>query len=193
MILGKDASFFTFDLPTFHFNLQLSQSFYFPVGPIVIVATLYGGVEVNAHLKVGYDTYGLRGLLQTGDPAKLADGFYVDTVATYASVRGYIGVNVAVTFAFVGGGIGAEIGATYNVQFVNPSGTGRLHGSEMADIISHNGFFGLFHGGGGLYAKLYVFWEILVPYFHVYHWGVDAGFEWQQHVVWDQTWWLLSY
>ncbi len=192
-LLGKDVSFFTFDFPTLHFNLQMSQSQAFPVGPIIVVVTIYGGVDVNAHLKVGYDTYGLRRLLQTGDPAKLADGFYVDTVASYCNIRGYIGIQGSVNFLFVGGGVGAEIGATYNVQFVNPNGSGHLHGSEIADIVSHSGVAGLFTGSGGLYVKFYVFWQILLPYIRVYKWGVDAGFEWHQHVVWDFTVWLIRY
>ncbi len=56
-----------------------------------------GGVNIDAKLRLGYDTYGIQRFIETGDAAQLANGFYVDD-STHFRLSGKLGV-------FAGAGI----------------------------------------------------------------------------------------
>ncbi len=77
LLLGQDVAFVRFfaNLRVPAYTTQL-----FPLyGGNAIQARLNGAIDLEIHVNLGYDTYGLRKFVQTGDPLRLASGFYFDT------------------------------------------------------------------------------------------------------------------
>jgi hypothetical protein len=70
MLVGQDATFFTWQTPTLHGVLSYSQTFY-PIFDIpIFYITVTGAVSFDAAARFGYDSAGLR----SGNPL---DGFWV--------------------------------------------------------------------------------------------------------------------
>ena len=78
LLTGKNATLFTLDLP----QLIAGMDFYktlvtFPLGPVIFDVSAFGGFEVGMDLGFGYDTYGIRKALDTGNASDAFDGFFV--------------------------------------------------------------------------------------------------------------------
>lgn len=128
LLLGQNA-----DLVTFEAKFHTSFSDHFlPVDGVSIglggvTASLYGQIDTDADVKIGYDTFGLREAVQILDTqgrdafstamVSLIDGLYVGT-NTHASLSGTLGAEVGLSFAVfaagVDGGVTATIGASLN-------------------------------------------------------------------------------
>jgi hypothetical protein len=119
LLLGQDVELFTYDLPKLYFILGYDQ--YFPiVGPLG--ARLGGSIEASADFAFGFDTFGLRQYVNTGNEGDIFKGFYVsDTVnadgtgddVSEITLKGALEasaeLNVVVASAGVGGGIYGNI------------------------------------------------------------------------------------
>lgn len=189
LLLGRDVSLFTFDLPTLGVDFAVSQ--FFPIlGPLGV--RLAGDFAAQADFAFGYDTFGMRQFataLTDGDPATTADplmlfdGFFVsDTdradgtfgedvpeIKLTASIQAFGELNVVVAAAGVGGGIFANV----NFDLRNPSNPtnnpsldGKVRLGELADEFAARGPLGIFRTSGKLEAGLsaYVRVGIDVPF-----------------------------
>jgi hypothetical protein len=81
VLTGKDATLFTYEMPL----MQVAASFSVPLfglslGPATFGIMARGSVSLAADFAFGYDTYGIRQSIETGDPVYIFDGFYVSDV-----------------------------------------------------------------------------------------------------------------
>ena len=68
----------------------------FKVGPVQVQAVLKTDVDIDFYTKVGYDTRGLRTFFSGGgNPAALANGFYVDASRDLLKFKGSVAVTLA--------------------------------------------------------------------------------------------------
>ena len=81
LLLGQNATLMTFDAPTLGVDFQYSQFFPLPPFP-VLGAELTGRLAAVAEFSFGFDTFGLNAALETGDPLRFFDGFYVSDRAS---------------------------------------------------------------------------------------------------------------
>lgn len=142
LLLGQDVPLVTYDLPSFGFNFEYTQSF--PVfGPLF--ANLRGFFGANMDLAFGYDTKGFSQFRDTSNFLDLVNGFFVSDVDLNSNVdipelvlNGGIGagasLNVGVAEAGVEGGI--EFIADFNLN--DPDRDGRVRFAEMAENIELN-------------------------------------------------------
>jgi hypothetical protein len=111
-----------------------------------------GPLLIDGHLKVGYDTAGLREYLRTGatDTRRLLDGFYVDD-STHLTVRANLTVHAGVGVGLELFGIGAGAYVTANggvstgdsgnapvrvtLHDPNADGDGKLHLNEVGGTL----------------------------------------------------------
>lgn len=103
LLLGRDVDLFTFDAK---FNQTAGQ----PQGPSIfgLQVGFSGFVTVDFDLHLGYDTYGLRQLLNGGDAEDLANGFYIDNDAHLnfkGRVEAFAGAGIGFFSVSVGGGL----------------------------------------------------------------------------------------
>ncbi len=93
LMLGQDVDFVSF---TGQLHLDAYETELYPlVGPLS--ARLNGEVDVDAYFKLGYDTFGLRKLFQTGEAVKLASGFYLDATRPLLHMSGGISLGAALS------------------------------------------------------------------------------------------------
>ena len=183
MLLGQDVDLLILDLPKLSIGFDYQQSF--PVfGPLS--AQLGGYVEAGADLAFGYDTFGLRRVLDTGDVGDLWDGFYVrdreDGKPNGKEIREFYltgGIeagavlDVLVAEAGVKGGIKATIAADLN----DPNDDGKMRFGEFVQYFDSGRPECIFDLHGELSATIEAFVWIL--------WVVDE--------TWSEEWSILSF
>ncbi|MEK9861816.1 MAG: hypothetical protein VW804_01575, partial [Verrucomicrobiota bacterium] len=78
LLTGGDAILFTYELPLLTYDFRFSSHLAtITLGPAVINVSAVGGFTIGADLSFGYDTYGIRKALETGNPWMAFDGFFV--------------------------------------------------------------------------------------------------------------------
>ena len=131
LFLGQDESLFTFAAPTLSAGLAYSQTFPIP-GLSPLAVRIGGTIDAAANFKFGYDTYGLRTYVTSGNPLDIFQGFYVDATASNLTINGHLGVaaelNVGVASAGAEGGIDANIALGLN----DPVGQGKVRANVLA-------------------------------------------------------------
>ncbi len=170
LLLGRDVSLFTFDLPTLEVDFAITH--FFPIlGPLGV--RLSGNFNARADFAFGYDTLGIRQFTNaltdsdpstTADPSLLFNGFFVsDTdrpdgtfgidvpeIRLSASITAAGELNLVVAAAGVGGGIFANV----NFDLRDPNNDGKVRLNELADVVSTRGPLGIFNTSGKLEAGL---------------------------------------
>jgi|GEM_PF-2800271 len=141
LLFGKDVDLVTWDVPDLtNVGFGFEQSF--PIFP-PLFARVFGSVEFNTAIDVGYDTRGIR-LALAGDevnPDKLAYGVYLADLhngrdAPEVSLTATIGagaeLEVAVAKAGAAGGLRGTIGANLR----DPNGDGKVHLDEFMRLFN---------------------------------------------------------
>lgn len=78
LLTGGDATLFTYEMPLLEFKADFSVPLIrVPIGPVVLGVDAFGGFRAAVDLAFGYDTYGIRKAIETGNPLYAFDGFYV--------------------------------------------------------------------------------------------------------------------
>ncbi len=183
LLLGRDVDLLILDLPKLNFRFDYAQSF--PIFP-PLNAQLSGYIEAGADLAFGYDTFGLRRMLDTEDVSDLLDGFYVrdrvDGKPDGAEIREFYltgGIqagavlDVLVAEAGVKGGISATIAADLN----DPNDDGKMRFGEFVQYIDERRPACIFDLHGELAANIEAFIWIL--------WVIDES--------WKEEWTILSF
>lgn len=186
LLLGRNVSLFTLDLPALGTNFNVSQ--FFPIlGPLGV--RLSGSFDFQADFNFGYDTEGFKQFataLDGGsiDPSLIFNGFYISDTASpdgsgpdipevkiNASVQASGEINVIVAAAGVGGGLFATVNldlrdrdpATGNSV---PYADGKIRLDELGKNFAANGPLGIFTASGKLTAGLNAYIKV----------GVDLPF-----------------
>ena len=141
LLFGKDVDLVTWDVPDLtNVGFGFEQSF--PIFP-PLFARIFGSVEFNTDIDVGYDTRGIRLALagEEVDPEKLAYGVYLadihggrDTpeVSLTATIGAAAELNVVVAKAGAAGGLRGTIGANLR----DPNGDGKVHLDEFMRLFN---------------------------------------------------------
>ena len=166
LLLGEDIDLVKYTMPKLCFDFEWSKfiSIWGPLGARI-------GVNLSASIQLGfgYDTLGIRQWIKSDykDYGRLLNGFYVadwdvtgadiNELSFYGGLSASAEVNVGVS-AGVGGGVGINVG--FNLYDPNKDGKVRL--SEMKQIISEDGLFGMFDVNGAITAKLYAYVDLFL-------------------------------
>jgi hypothetical protein len=118
-------------MPTLKAGLSYTQRFPIPgAGPLF--ALLTGSMSASARFKFGYDTFGLRTYVSTGDLTDIFEGFYVDAAGTGIHVNGHIGVGAELNLAVASAGAEGGLDANVNFNLNDPEGMGRVRPKVLA-------------------------------------------------------------
>ncbi len=163
LLLGRDVSVFTLDLPSLGASFNVSQ--FFPIlGPLGV--RLSGAFDIQADFNFGYDTAGFRQFATGGftTPGLVFNGFYISDTANpdgtgpdvpevrlNASVQAAGELNVIIAAAGVGGGLFANVNLDLRDR---PVADGKIRLDELADNFTANGPLGIFDASGKFTAGL---------------------------------------
>ncbi|MCU1590680.1 MAG: Conserved putative secreted protein [Frankiales bacterium] len=165
LLMGQDITLIDYQFGGLHAEAGFQYTFGpFLVGPVPVSIVIGGSVQINGHLGIGYDTTGLREVLDGGGPDKLLDGLFFDTYdssgheAPVVQLIGTVTAGAEVDLVVVKAGIEAGLQLTVNFFFDDPTPDGKmsLHdiGSKLDNPIC------LFKVTGSLDAFLKAFVEI---------------------------------
>jgi Ca2+-binding RTX toxin-like protein len=165
LLLGKDIVLVHFDAGTVKGTAGVSYTFRFAIGPVPMSVTLAGSATLEGRFAMGYDTYGLRQVLNGGIPGALLDGIYIDDLDANGNdvpeVRlvGRISARAAVDLVIVSAGVGGGIELTVNLDLDDrPDPDGKLRIDEIVSKLSNP--WCLFVVSGKLEAFLEAFVKI---------------------------------
>lgn len=144
LLLGRNATLITYDLPPFGFDFKWEVSF--PIYP-----PLYGLVTMGLGLKIdlafGYDTEGIRQFAEGGfeNPLDLIAGFYIsDTDKPDGSFgvdvpelvfKGNIGIGAELNLGIASAGVTANIILTVNFDLFDPNHDGKVRINELVSTF----------------------------------------------------------
>jgi streptogramin lyase len=115
LLLGEDADLASFSAD---FKIDTGQVNFLTI-PIFAIfdANISGELSVSGHFRIGYDTRGLRELLQPQGASGIADGLYLDptsNVSVTATIQAGVGVDVPFVHADLYGKISANATVSTN-------------------------------------------------------------------------------
>ena len=175
LITGGDAILFTYELPLFEYTLNFKQDIAtITAGPAVIKVSAVGNFEFTADLGFGYDTYGIRKAIDTGNYWYVFDGFYV---ADWGITSGKekpeftvgleIGLEATLWLLLVEAGLGGVVGFEMGLDLADiPPDDGRIHPTEFAEMWRYTGndapggLLNLINLDGRVYFEAYVFVDV---------------------------------
>ncbi|MCC5845792.1 MAG: LEPR-XLL domain-containing protein, partial [Verrucomicrobia bacterium] len=174
LLMGGDAVLITYSLPQidFSFNKRIPL---IKLGPFQ--AGMRFGFEITAQLHFGFDTYGVRKAMDTGNPLWAIDGLYISDrqnadgtgrdipeVTLRATIALYGGIDVYLARGGIEGGFTVGI----DIDLNDPNDDGKVRPSELLAVVEWTGnpldWFNI-RIYGEVYARYYYKVMIPVPYF----------------------------
>ena len=122
-----------------------------------------GGASVTLRIAAGFDTYGIRRAIETGDGAQVLDSLYFKTVdATGKPIpvvqfTGYLEAGASVSIGILEVGVLGGIKLTVGFYWNDPNSDGKFRLFEFSGAVANNPIC-LFNVGGelSLYIKVFV-------------------------------------
>ncbi|MGE5611337.1 MAG: beta strand repeat-containing protein [Bacillota bacterium] len=137
LLMGRDITLVSFDVPELNFNASYSQSF--PIfGPLMM--TLAGEVSARIHLGFGYDTFGIRKVRQTGNWAYLLDGFFISdrvnadgtgAIMPQVTVNAGLFAGAELNLGIASGGVRGGIVGQVDFLLNDPNDDGKVRMGEL--------------------------------------------------------------
>ncbi|MGK7942832.1 MAG: right-handed parallel beta-helix repeat-containing protein, partial [Crocosphaera sp.] len=178
LLFGRDVVLFEYDTPTLSLGFSYGQELNLGgLTDLPLTAYIGGGANLTADFNFGFDTYGLRQFIETGNSSALLDGFYVvdkhgvegegetgtivDLPELVLSGGLFGGVDLDVfTITVYGIPIGkvsvggaADIGLNIEMDISDPNSDQRVRLTEIAENASQ-GLLCMFDTEGEIYAQL---------------------------------------
>ena len=166
VLMGKDVTLIRYDAGTF--KAGAGFGYCFPpllIGPVPVEICIGGSFEVSGRFAMGYDTSGMRKLLEGGTGTALLDGIFIDDYdadgeeVPEIKFTGTVYAEGAVSVDIIKVGIRGEIIFTTNLDLDDrPNPDGKLRIEEIIDKLSNP--ICLFDVSGKIEASLSAFVEI---------------------------------
>ena len=124
-----------------------------------------GGASVTLRIAAGFDTYGIRRAIETGDGAQVLDSLYFKTVDANGTpipvvqFTGYLEAGASVSIGILEVGVLGGIKLTVGFYWNDPNNDGKFRLFEFAGAVANNPIC-LFNVGGELSLYIKVFVEI---------------------------------
>ncbi len=174
LITGGDAILFTYEMPYLEYELNFRQSIAtITAGPAVINVYAVGGFDIGADLGFGYDTFGVKKAIKTGNAWDAFDGFYIaDWGITSGKEKDEltfgleIGLEATLWLALIEAGLGGVVGFEAGLDLQDINDDGRIRISELATMWDYTGndapggLLNIINLDGRVYFEAYVFVDV---------------------------------
>jgi len=169
LLMGSDITLVEYDFGTLSATAGFEYSFGpFMVGPVPVSIVIGGSIQINGNLELGYDTTGLREVINGGPADKLLDGLFFDTYRNGKEVPviqliGTVYAGAEVDLEIIKAGIEAGLQLTINFFFDDPTPDGKMSFQDIGNKLSNP--ICLFRVSGSLDAFIKAFVEINLFFF----------------------------
>ncbi|HEX6290153.1 MAG TPA: calcium-binding protein [Herpetosiphonaceae bacterium] len=171
LLMGKDVTIVRYEPGTLRASAGVSYTFGpIMIGPVPVSITISGSATIEGRIAIGYDTSGIRQVIQGGSGDRLLDGIFIDDldakgvdvpeIKLIGLVSAAAGVDLGLVAAGVDGGIQLTVGMNLNDS---PNPDGKLRIDEVVEKIKNP--VCLFDISGKLEAFLGAFVRIGIGFF----------------------------
>ena len=163
LITGGDIPLVEFDSGPLSLGFQFQKSFGPIYAPPPVMMVIGGGASVTLRVAAGFDTYGIRQAMETGDGAQVLDSLYFKTIDAngkpipVVQFTGYLEAGASVSIGILEVGVKGGIKLTVGFYWNDPNNDGKFRLFEFAGAVANNPIC-LFNVGGelSLYIKVFV-------------------------------------
>lgn len=163
LISGGDIALVEFDSGPLSLGFQFQKSFGPIYAPPPVMMVIGGGASVSLRIAAGFDTYGIRRAMETGDGAEVLDSLYFKTVDAagrripVVQFTGYLEAGASVSIGILEVGVLGGIKLTVGFYWNDPNNDGKFRLFEFSGAVANNPIC-LFNVGGelSLYIKIFV-------------------------------------
>ncbi|HEY0606628.1 MAG TPA: calcium-binding protein, partial [Herpetosiphonaceae bacterium] len=145
LIMGKDVTLVRYEPGTLRATAGVSYSFGpIMIGPVPVTITISGSATIEGRIALGYDTAGIRQVLEGGSGDRLLDGIFIDDldakgvdvpeIKLIGIVSAAAAVDLGIVAAGVEGGIQLTVGMNLNDD---PNPDGKLRIDEVVEKIKN--------------------------------------------------------
>lgn len=172
LISGGDIPLVEFDSGPLSLGFQFQKSFGPIYAPPPVMMVIGGGASVELRIAAGFDTFGIRKAIETGDGAQVLDSLYFKTVdksgkpIPVVKFTGYLEAGASVSLGILEVGVLGGIKLTVGFYWNDPNNDGKFRLFEFAGAVANNPIC-LFNVGGELSLYIKVFVEIGISPFSV--------------------------
>ena len=163
LISGGDIPLVEFDSGPLTLGFQFQKSFGPIYAPPPVMMVIGGGASVSMRIAAGFDTYGIRRAIETGEGAQVLDSLYFKTVdkngtpIPVVQFTGYLEAGASVSIGILEVGVVGGIKLTVGFYWNDPNNDGKFRLFEFGAAVANNPIC-LFNVGGelSLYIKVFV-------------------------------------
>ena len=163
LISGGDIPLVEFDSGPLSLGFQFQKSFGPIYAPPPVMMVIGGGASVTLRVAAGFDTYGIRRAMETGDGAQVLDSLYFKTVDAngvpipVVQFTGYLEAGASISLGILEVGVLGGIKLTVGFYWNDPNNDGKFRLFEFSGAVATNPIC-LFNVGGelSLYIKVFV-------------------------------------
>ncbi len=178
LLTGGDATLFTYEMPLLSFGFDFRQRIgTITAGPAIINIDMVGGFSMTADLGFGYDTFGIRRAIETGNPWEAFDGFFISDFGITTgeekdefTFRAELGLEAALSLVLIeaglGGIIGFEMGLDLNDIEIGGESDGKIRISELITMWNYTGngapggLLNIINLAGRVFLEIYLFVDV---------------------------------
>ncbi len=163
LLVGGDVPIVEFDSGELKLGFDFQRSFGPIYAPPPVNMVIGGGASVSLRVAAGFDTYGIRRAIETGEAAQVLDSLYFKTTdASGAPIpvvkfEGYLQAGASLNLVVVEVGVVGGIKLTVGFYWNDPNSDGKFRLFEFATAALRNPIC-LFNVGGelSLFIKVFV-------------------------------------
>ena len=144
LLMGEDATLIRYDAGTVRATASVGYTFRFAVGPIPMSVSIIGSATLEGRFAMGYDTYGIRQVINGESPANLFNGIFIDDLDVNGNdvpeitLKGTVAARAAVDLVIISAGVegGIELTVALNLDD-RPDPDGKLRLDEIVNKLSN--------------------------------------------------------
>lgn len=145
LLMGKDVELVAFDSGPLRLGFSYSQSFGPVWSPPPIMVVISGTAGIEAHIRAGFDTYGIRKAIEQRKlDLQVLDSLYLKTTDDQGkplpaiTLTGRLEAGAAVDVVLVKAGVSGGIFLTVAMNWLDPTNDGKFRFFEFANILLRN-------------------------------------------------------
>ncbi|NRQ36564.1 calcium-binding protein, partial [Nonomuraea sp. NN258] len=145
LLMGKDVDLVSYDSGPLRLGFTYSQSFGPVYAPPPVMVVISGTAGVEARIRAGFDTYGIRKAIEAGKAdLQILDSLYLRTTddrgapLPVITLYGTLEAGAAVDVLLVKAGVSGGIALTIAMSWADPNNDGRFRFGEFARVLLRN-------------------------------------------------------
>ncbi|MGW2219595.1 hypothetical protein ACWCSD_31795, partial [Nonomuraea sp. NPDC001684] len=145
LLMGKDVELVEYDSGPLRLGFSYSQSFGPVYAPPPIMVVISGTAGVEARIKAGFDTYGIRKAVEQGKvDLRILDSLYLKTTDDQGrplpviTLYGRLEAGAAVDLLLARAGVSGGIFLTVAMSWLDPTNDGKFRFFEFANTLLRN-------------------------------------------------------